>query len=226
MNIALKNSTPELDYWSKIYNTDGHRWGDHPSTTAIYANDHLQKKAKIFEIGYGYGRDLVYLAQQGHSVSGIEKSSIGHQKTTEKLNNRRNSILYGDFTKAALNENKYDAVISHRVLNSGDGKNIPDFVEQCSKILKPNGLLCISARDLRDFNDKTMVMHKNGIAEYKDRPGHIINFWDKDRFINAFNKHFSIEQFVETTELESNKSQENTYITRMVARKRILTADI
>ena len=55
--------------WNDTYLADKHVWGDKPSELAVFAGHLLQaikkqnEAVEILDIGCGYGRDAVYLAQ-------------------------------------------------------------------------------------------------------------------------------------------------------------------
>lgn len=213
----------ELDFWSKRYLKEGQLWGDKPSAAAYFAGSLSDKGSKVFDIGYGYGRDLIYVAEAGHEVSGIDPAEVGKDmavKLLEDSGHDASGVIVGDFNKAALSVDYFDTVFSHRVLHLIPENEIEAFVEQCAKILKKGGLICIAARDNRDFNPTQMVMHKDGRAEYIHRKGHFISFWNEERFKKAFSKHFYIEGFVEGSEIESVQNPVPSYYTAMLAKRK------
>lgn len=212
--------------WDRRFRKEGHIWGDNPSLSALFLAALLKQNSSVFEIGYGYGRDLLYFAQQGHNVSGIDESSEGCSEARELLETEgfdASGVVQGDFNKAVLSKNAYDAVLSHRVLHLlTQERDIERFRELCSLILRPGGLLTIAARDPRDFDPKTMRMNDDGTAEYIDRPGHIISFWDEERFKKVFGNDFVIKDIKKREEPESSSKDTHSYLTTMIARKKYL----
>ena len=214
--------------WSNRYEAEGKIWGDEASPSALILEDLLDSPSLIAEFGYGYGRDMRELAQMGHKVTGIEKSEVGEQMAKELLGKYIEAgqahFLHGDFSTAPLGKEEYDAVESHRVLHLlGNNGLVRAFKKQAEKILKPEGLLVVSARNENDFNDTKMkwLDKEAGVAEYKDRPGHIISFWTDKRFEDTFSDKFNIESLKATTEIESQQNPEDSHITIMVARKKL-----
>ena len=198
------------DFWGDRYTQEGFIWGVDPSLTAEFLVKALPASAAVFEIGFGYGRDLMYLGKAGHQVHGIEKSPIALHKAQDHLTNhgiQAGHLMQGDFTSASLPANTFDAAYSHRTLHLlQEEKDITRFVEQAAHIIKPGGLLFISARDNR--------------GELPTRKGHHVSFWDEERFEKTFGDQFEIIRFVQGNEIESASNPKQTYFTLMIARKK------
>ena len=62
--------------WNERYKKWSHIWGDKPSPSAHLLLDKLDDVSHILEVGFGYGRDALALCQAGHSVTGLELSSV------------------------------------------------------------------------------------------------------------------------------------------------------
>lgn len=214
--------------WDRKFTQEGRVWGDQPSITAKTLKDVLVSRGHIYEVGFGYGRDLIYLARLGHTVSGIDHSSVGLVEAKKLLTEENidiSGLSQGDFTKASekLTPEKYDALISHRVLHLLTLEtDIEKFVENCAIVLKSGGILVISTRDQRDFKPAKMkwTNSERTVAYYKNNKDHIINFWDEARFRNMFSKYFDVLSLTENEEREFSDRSQRSQITTMVALKR------
>lgn len=227
--IEKKKATPEsgenLDFWSKRYVEEGHIWGDEPSMTAERLAERLNRAATVLDVGCGYGRDIVEFVQQGHTVHGIEKAVVGLSEASESIreyiDRGQAHLILGEFSRSALADDSFDAISSHRLLHLlGDNGHVRSFVNTAARVLKPGGLLYVSARDDRDFNPEQMIRRSDGQAEYKDRPGHLISFWNEARFRESFGRKFEILDFEKGTEIESKINPVDSHFTLMKARKR------
>lgn len=227
---TAKNLTPGDNLWDKRYATEGAIWGWEPSETAMLLAEQLAPASKVLEVGFGYGRDIVELAKQGHIVHGLEESTVGLKLAVEQLKqyglSNKAHLTFGEFTSAAIPKKYYDAIYSHRVLHLlGDNGLVRAFANSASRGLKPGGLLYLSARDHRDFDPEQMTSLPDGRAAYKDtvkgREGHIISFWNKERFQETFSKKFNILGFEHGQEIESkNNPGKLSNYTIMIAEKK------
>ncbi len=213
--------------WDRRYKEEGSIWGDKPSETALLLLENIGKECNLVDFGYGYGRDLESLARLGHKVTGYEMSGEGFYQTSQRVGdlvaNGDVALGLGHFYLAPLEMEYYDAVYSHRTLHLLDDNIIDSFILKSHEILKSNGIICISARNSRDFNSDQMNEIEPGVAEYKDinRRGHRIRFWDNDYFIEKFSQYFNILKFVERNEIEAvSNSKQQAHFTIMLARKK------
>lgn len=211
--------------WSKRYEQEGHIWGDDPSEVALRLGAVLRPNSKIFEYGYGYGRDVVELMARGHHVQGIDEAAEGLKEATrmvaKMLNGRIATLSSGDFSQTILPKGQFDAITSHRMLHLlGTNGKVRAFVESAAHVLKPGGLLYVSARNQDDFHEDTMIRHSLDLVERKDRPGHLISLWDKARFEKTFGQQFEIIDFIDGQEIETMGKDEMTNFTIMMAKKR------
>ncbi|MBN8521022.1 MAG: class I SAM-dependent methyltransferase [Alphaproteobacteria bacterium] len=215
----------ELDFWSKRYSEEGHIWGDEPSETALQLLNRLDPVSKVLEIGFGYGRDLNEIIKHGHFITGIELAAVGLTMANSELRQHveagKANLILGDFSRIDLNKDSMDGVLSHRTLHLlGNNGLVRAFTSHAARVLKPNGLLVVSARDQRDFNEDQMFKREDGFVEYKNRPGHVISLWDKERFKSTFSRDFDIVGFKEGEEIESQKNPVPSYFTIMVAKRK------
>lgn len=199
------------DFWSNRYKQEREIWLNEPSLTAKFLEQVIPLKAKIFEIGFGYGRDAFYLASKGFDVQGIEQSIEGYRMAQEQVCSGKYSnppsLLLGDFLKANLHHQAFDAVYSHRVAHLfTQEEQVEQYVRQVASIIKEGGYLLTSARDSR--------------GQKPSRPGHHVNFWNEQRFSDTFGKQFQIQSFLQGQEIESANNPVPTFFTLMIAQRR------
>ena len=216
------------DRWSREFRTHGFLWGQSASPTGEVLIKQVQsmaerlkdaakedRKIKVFEIGFGYGRDLQALLKakltggvQAYAY-GIDSSPVGNMYAGHKFKSekRKPYLLTGDFTDRALPFAKgdFDFVVSHRVMHLlGSNGKIKSFLENARDLLKENGTAIISVRNEHDFKPDRMIRKDDGTVVYKDRPDHVITLWTTKDLVDRFQKHgFIVQDAIQSEEDES-----------------------
>ncbi|MEL7119664.1 MAG: class I SAM-dependent methyltransferase [Bacteroidota bacterium] len=197
-------------FWDKRYIEEGEIWNRGQSLTANFLSQLVPKDSNIFEIGFGYGRDVIHLAQQGYRVSAIEQSVVGYNMAVTQLREigivHSPHLIRDDFLNVALPSNAFDAVCSHRVIHLLDNDSVSKYCNKVANIVRDNGLIFIAARDPR--GNKPL------------RKNHTVSLWDEQRFYNSFSEHFTIDKIIQGEELESASNPVPTYFTLMIAQRK------
>lgn len=237
MSAVLKEeiATSKLgEFWDGRYRAEGKIWGEEPSPTAELLIDRIHRtSASIVEIGFGYGRDTLAFCRAGHNVDGYELSVEGLNIAYSLLGSHiqfggRSHLMIGDFNSGRVPIGEYDAVYSHRTLHlMGNNGLVSAFARHAAKVIKPGGLLVISARDTRDFDKDQMIERPDGLTEYKPdvpgRQGQLISLWNEARFRQVFERKFNILEFQQEEEPEAlNNPGKTAKFTIMVAERRPL----
>ncbi len=111
------------------------------------------KEAKILDIGCGMGREAFALTDKGFSITGIDISEeVIKQVMQLSLQNGYNiPFLIYDGHTFSFDDNSFDVVIIWAQtfgIMYGDTYKI-DFLNECKRVLKKNGLLSFSGHDYR-----------------------------------------------------------------------------
>ncbi len=209
-------SYSNLSLWSKTYLMRGHLWGDDPSETAKLALERMPDDGKLLDVGFGYGRDLIWLAKRRGRVMGIEKSRVGltiamnELRRQEQLATNGNveklgevDLIYGSMKTHRFAKGSLSGIWSHRTAHLPHPEHaLPDIAQNMANAVKPGGLLVISARSVHDFyqDQKSMervVLNAQGFpmsATRRDRPDHAINYFTPQRFAEVFGPYCHIKE--------------------------------
>ncbi len=122
-NCLKKNDKGEI--WDNVYSMNKTIWSDIPSKTVVRFLHAL--KPPILDFGCGYGRNSIYIAQQGLKVVGIDLSKVAvslARNKSELLGLKNAHFVQGD---EKMISGKFGAVLCIGVIH-GTTKDKRDFI--------------------------------------------------------------------------------------------------
>ena len=130
--------------WDERYSTEEYAYGTKPNKF-LEANVSYIPKGKVLSLAEGEGRNAVFLAKQGYSVTAIDASLVGLNKA-RKLAEKNGVVvefIHADLADYDLGENKWDGIVSiFCPLPSSSRKQLHKKVEAG---LKRNGVFLLEA---------------------------------------------------------------------------------
>ena len=99
--------------WDQEYDTEDYVYGKQPNDFLMECYTTIPK-GKVLLLAEGEGRNAVFLAKQGYSVTAVDISSVGLEKA-EKLaaeNNVNIDAICEDLETFDLGEKKWDGIVS------------------------------------------------------------------------------------------------------------------
>ena len=147
-------STPSANLWDQRYTQDNYAYGRQPNEFLLNQIDHLPKGA-VLSLAEGQGRNAVYLAQQGFSVTAVDASSVAMRQTQEfaQLSDVSVTTITSDLAAFPIEANRWDAILSiYCHLPSPLRKTIHRQVVQG---LRPGGVFLLEAFTPQQLNYQT-----------------------------------------------------------------------
>jgi SAM-dependent methyltransferase len=145
--------------WNKTYSNENKVWGEKPSPLAVYTCNVLKENSQfknasdmfILDLGCGYGRDAVYLAQNlPCHILGLDNSEkaieIAREYIPKTLVNRIELLCF-DFTHVS---DKYDIILVanlYHVLPPDERAKLRETLKRC---LKNDGLVFLNTLSIHD----------------------------------------------------------------------------
>ena len=102
-----------------------------------------RKPGSILDIACGSGLMLIPLVENGQTVVGLDFNKTACQSAKNNLNH----IIRGDAFALPIENNSFNAAISCQFLNQQLPEDVPKFIQECYRILKPQGKLVIIWRN-------------------------------------------------------------------------------
>jgi len=130
--------------WDERYSAEEYAYGTNPNNF-LEANVSSIPKGKVLSLAEGEGRNAVFLAKQGYSVTAVDSSLVGLNKA-RKLAEENGVIvefIHTDLAEYDLGENKWDGIVSiFCPLPSSIRKQLHKKVEAA---LRRNGVFMLEA---------------------------------------------------------------------------------
>jgi SAM-dependent methyltransferase len=212
------------EFWDRRYREEGAVWGEGPSPTAQLLDPHLAPGARVFDVGFGYGRDLVFLGRKGCRVSGIELAGEGRRQAMRRLDRegvQPEELYQGRWEDLPFSPTPFDAAVCHRLIHLLVTPGASEaFADHLVHALRPNGLLALGGRSPLDFDPGAMAEVGDQVFEYRHRPGHRIRYWTEESFARAFGPTCDILHLSQAVEPESCLNPTPCRLTVMLARKK------
>ena len=99
--------------WDERYSIEEYAYGTKPNKF-LEENVHHIPKGKVLSLAEGEGRNAVFLAKQGYSVTAVDGSIVGLNKA-RKLAEENGVVvefIHADLADYDLGENKWDGIVS------------------------------------------------------------------------------------------------------------------
>lgn len=99
--------------WDERYSSEEYAYGTTPNEFLVEKVNCIPK-GKVLSLAEGEGRNAVFLAKQGYSVTAVDASLVGLNKAGELA--ERNGVvvelIHADLADYDLGENKWDGIVS------------------------------------------------------------------------------------------------------------------
>ena len=99
--------------WDERYSPDEYVYGKDPNQF-LEDNYNAIPKGKVLSLAEGEGRNAVFLAKQGYSVTAVDASQVGLSKAKKlaEENGVELELIRGDLVDFDIGENKWDGIVS------------------------------------------------------------------------------------------------------------------
>lgn len=151
-------------------------------TRANLARHLADSTLKILDVGGGDGRDAIWLAKQGHSVTLIDPAQKMIDKAKRQLEDTpyedQVEAIYGDPEEVLAdtnNDNGYDVALSHGVLPYLLEEGAPAHLSLLSRVTRLNGIVSILTKGKAGSLQRLMNQGDIDAAIRLEETGHMSN---------------------------------------------------
>jgi cyclopropane fatty-acyl-phospholipid synthase-like methyltransferase len=99
--------------WDERYSSEEYAYGTKPNEF-LDANVHHLPKGRLLSLAEGEGRNAVFLAKQGYTVTAVDASRVGLDKARKlaEENGVNVELVQADLADYDLGENQWDGIVS------------------------------------------------------------------------------------------------------------------
>lgn len=140
--------------WDERYSIEEYAYGSKPNKFLEENVNHIPK-GKVLSLAEGEGRNAVFLAKQGYTVTAVDASIVGLNKARKLAEESGVEVefIQADLTEYDLGENKWDGIVSiFCPLPSSLRKQLYKRVEAG---LKRNGVFLLEAYTVNQLKHDT-----------------------------------------------------------------------
>ena len=143
-------------FWDANYREDPDFFGTEESAFARWSLPHMRshKVRSVVELGFGYGRDIVFFRRNGFEITGVELSAEGYNTASRRLKDDEGIKLLETDALSYLKSSHsgvWDAVYSNLFLNMHFTREEHlDIFTEIARVLRTGGLHLFSVRSNND----------------------------------------------------------------------------
>ena len=129
--------------YENFYRSDEYYWGTEPADflNRLIALKPPRPGMKILDIGCGEGKDAVYMAKRGYTVTAFDLTESGIAKTKRLADKNHVRIkAYVDDINTFETDERFDIIYSSGTLQYLQKEAIRPFFEKITKMTNPHGL--------------------------------------------------------------------------------------
>ncbi|MFE6331662.1 class I SAM-dependent methyltransferase [Streptomyces sp. NPDC057806] len=161
-------------HWQQTYGEHPGMYGEEPSEPAVHAASlfHAAGARDVLELGAGHGRDALYFAREGFSVTATDFSPVGLDQLREAavahaVAGRVTTAVHDVREPLPLADASVDAVFAHMLLCMAlSTKEIHALVDEVRRVLRPGGVFMYTVRHTGDAHYQVGTGHGDDIWEH------------------------------------------------------------
>jgi cyclopropane fatty-acyl-phospholipid synthase-like methyltransferase len=184
------------------------------------------QKGPVLDIGFGNGKDSLFLASQGFKVTAlsIDKKAAENLEKLKKEKGLKIEIKNQDIRQFSFSDNYYTAIIAMNTLFFLSKNEFLSIIEKIKNSLKPGGVVIISSFTMYDqmFTKMQQTIKESGEREFQDDKGNSWYFLALNELENLFHNFsilFSKEEQVQDKGHPGSLEPHTHTIARIVAKK-------
>ncbi|GAA1957902.1 class I SAM-dependent methyltransferase [Kitasatospora viridis] len=175
----------QREHWERTYDEHPEMYGPEPSEPAVHAAEAFRAAGarEVLELGAGHGRDALYLARAGFSVTAADFSPVGLNQLADAaahdgLSGRLRTVAHDVRTPLPLADSSVDAVFAHMLLCMAlRTAELHALTAEVRRVLRPGGSFVYTVRHTGDAHYGAGTGHGDDIWEHG---GFAVHFFPRE----------------------------------------------
>lgn len=163
-----------------MYSADKLYWGKTPSDLVRQFTE-LAPEGRALDLGMGEGRDVLYLAELGYDVTGVESSEAGVAKCQQRAQELGRDIkaICADVREYEIPARRYAIIVCNALFQFIDKKEARKLVARVANGLKRGGIFLCQTITIDDPYYKVHRRKSREIATgvFRDGAGNIFSLY-------------------------------------------------
>lgn len=180
-------------------------------------------KGNVLDIGSGAGKNSIYLAKEGFSITAIDSNKKALDILDDIIKEEKLNIVTQQIDLRNFKFKTYSVVLALNALPFLKYSERNDIIQKIKDSVNPNGIIFISAFTIKDDSYKKLSAKKEAIEKntfYSENQDMYWNFFELGELKSYFEDNFEI-LFYDEKEIEDAHPEPHFHgIAEIVARKK------
>lgn len=208
-----------MDNFDSFYSSDAPSFGTAPSGELRDFIRDTGLTGNALDLGCGDGRNTLYLAASGFTVTAVDSSRVGLEKLNRLAADRglaeRIRTVVADARKFEYAPNSYDLVASVTLFDHLPSEDIPPLFKKVTASLKVGGILFVKAHTVDDPG------HNGSSAPRSELSGMIRHYFDHNELLQMVTGPYYVVRYEEIQEEDTSHGPRHFHaFAKLLARKR------
>jgi len=190
--------------WDAIFRRQGNVWTRPQEDMPRLLDALLAKGAKtLLDLGCGTGRHVVYFAQHGLSVHGLDNSPEGLRLTEQALREAGLAAhlhLQAMYDPLPYGDDSFDAIIAVQVIHHARIATIKQLIGELERVLRPSGTIFVSVSGVRDQGTRFEEIEPGTLVPLDGREAGLPHhFFTPDELREVFGRFDDVDVHLDST---------------------------
>lgn len=165
----------QIAVWERVMDIQEYQRREPEPQLALLVKPTAERLRKALDIGCGWGRHLVWLAEQGWRVTGLDwaQTAVNHARKALEERRLEGSVIKGDYHRIPFRDGEFQLIVATDVLHHGRLADFKRALGEVKRVLRLGGQAFLSLPSVRNMprpqagtwvEESTVVLHNGAEA--------------------------------------------------------------